>query len=211
MSIFTINSPFYRFMQKMTDLLLLSLLWILCSLPIVTIGASTTAAYYVGLKLVVNEENYVGKMFFKAFCENFFQGTILGLLSLGLGYVLWVNYNYCFRIASVRPTGMILCTILGTVIYVFSFIYAFALIARYENTICSRIRNSFLLSVRYFFRTMIMLVMMACIVVIGLWNTTTMLLFLLLGPGAIIYLSCAYILKIFHKTEEKEQVRRDRS
>ncbi len=205
MSFFGINSPIYRFLQKMMDLFVLSLLWLLCSLPIVTIGAATTAAYYVGLKLVVNEETYVSKMFFKAFRANFRQGILLGILSLCFGYVLWVNYNYCFYIAAKRPTGMIVCTILGTVIYVFSMLYAYALTARYENTIFHMIRNSFLLSVRYIFRTAIILVMMAAVVAIGLWNITTIFLFLLFGPGAIIYISSAYILKIFHKTEEKER------
>lgn len=207
MSFFSINSPIYRFMVKITDILVLSLLWLLCSLPIVTIGASTTAAYYVGLKLVVNEENYVSKMFFKAFRDNFLKGTFLGILSLFFGYILWVNYNYCFRIAPERPVGMIVCTIIGTVIYIFSFLYAFALTARYENTIFGMIRNSFLLSLRYIFRTVIILVMMAAVLAIGLWNTTTIFLFLLLGPGAIVYISSAYILKIFHKTEEKERKR----
>ncbi len=207
MSFFSMNSPIYRFMQKMTDILVLSLLWLLCSLPIVTIGASTTAAYYVGLKLVVNEETYISKMFFKAFLENFWQGSILGILSLFFGYVLWVNYNYCFNIASKRPIGMIVCTFIGTVIYIFSFLYAFALTARYENTIFHMIRNSFLLSLRYIVRTIIILAMVAAVLAIGLWNITTIFLFILLGPGAIVYISCAYILKIFHKTEEKDRKR----
>ena len=40
-----IDNPFFRFMGKLGDLVILSVLWLLCCLPVVTIGASTTALF----------------------------------------------------------------------------------------------------------------------------------------------------------------------
>ncbi len=47
------NSPVIAFLNKMTDLILLNVLWILCCLPVITAGAATTAAYYVSITSAV--------------------------------------------------------------------------------------------------------------------------------------------------------------
>ena len=67
MALFNINSSFFKFINKLLDVLLLNLLWILCSLPVVTIGAATCAAFSVTLKMVDDEEGYFVKPFFKYF------------------------------------------------------------------------------------------------------------------------------------------------
>ena len=51
-----IDNGVTRFLGKVADFMFLNLLWIVCSIPIITIGASTTAMYSVMLKLVKNEE-----------------------------------------------------------------------------------------------------------------------------------------------------------
>ena len=60
MGIFNMDSGFARFMNRAIDVLELNILWIIFSLPVFTIGASTCAAYYVTLKMVDEEEGYVG-------------------------------------------------------------------------------------------------------------------------------------------------------
>lgn len=72
-------------MGKLVDLLVLSGLWVILSLPVVTIGASTAALYYVTLKLASNEEGYTVRSFFHAFKENLIPGIPLGIGSLAVG------------------------------------------------------------------------------------------------------------------------------
>ena len=43
--LFDMDNPFWRFMSLVADLIILNLLFVLCSIPIITIGASTTALY----------------------------------------------------------------------------------------------------------------------------------------------------------------------
>ena len=50
-NLFHVENPVWVFMGKLVDMLILSGLWVICSLPVVTIGASTAALYYVTLKL----------------------------------------------------------------------------------------------------------------------------------------------------------------
>lgn len=70
MKFFSVDSPLYRFLSKLLDVIRLNFLWILFSIPLVTIGASTVAALSVALKMADDEEGYIGRSFLKAFREN---------------------------------------------------------------------------------------------------------------------------------------------
>ena len=78
--IFNYDNGFWRFMGKLWDALVLNILWVVCCIPLVTVGAATTAVYYVALKLARDEEGYVISSFFKSFKENFRQATALWLV-----------------------------------------------------------------------------------------------------------------------------------
>lgn len=70
------------FLSRLTDVFVLNLLWLLCSLPVITSGAATSAAYAVALKQARDEESTPVKSFFHHFKQNFKQATVLGLLAL---------------------------------------------------------------------------------------------------------------------------------
>ena len=70
------ESPIMQFITKIAHSAYLNVLWFVCCLPIVTAGASTTALFYVTLKMAKNEEGNITKSFFRAFRENFRQGKI---------------------------------------------------------------------------------------------------------------------------------------
>lgn len=72
-SLFNLDNPIWRFMGKLVDVFILTLLWAVCCIPIITIGPASTAVYYVTLKLVRDEESYTVRSFFKSFKENFKQ------------------------------------------------------------------------------------------------------------------------------------------
>ena len=93
------DSGIMRVLSKICDIVCLNVLWLVCSLPIITIGASTTALYTVMLKLVKNEEGYIFKGFLHAFKLNFKQSTIIWLILLLCGGVCFVDY----RISEMMP------------------------------------------------------------------------------------------------------------
>ena len=76
------DNKFFTFMGKVADLMILSILWLICSLPIVTIGASTSALYYSTLKIARKEDTYPTRMFFHSFKQNLKQGIGLTLIFL---------------------------------------------------------------------------------------------------------------------------------
>ena len=91
--IFDMDNKFFRFMSKVADLCILNIICVVCCIPVITAGASITAMYYVTLKMVRNEEAYILRSFFKSFKQNFKQATIINLIMLLIGVVLYVDLN----------------------------------------------------------------------------------------------------------------------
>jgi len=73
---FNIDNPIWSFIGKLVDMLFITLLWVVFSLPLVTIGASTTALYYCSQQLVSNTEEHLAESFVASFRKNFRQSTI---------------------------------------------------------------------------------------------------------------------------------------
>ena len=92
--IFNPQNRFWSFIEKIVNLCVLSFLWLLFSLPIVTAGAATTAMFQYTLKLARDEEGYVWQTFWKGFKQNFVQATGLWSLMAAAGAFL-VRELYC--------------------------------------------------------------------------------------------------------------------
>lgn len=87
--VFGLEGPVMNFITKITYSAYLNILWLVCCLPVVTIGASTTALFYVTLKVARNEEGTsLTKAFFHSFKANFRQSTVIWLILLAAGIVL---------------------------------------------------------------------------------------------------------------------------
>ena len=84
---FGIDSKFYEVVSRIADLVVVNLLFVLCSLPIITIGASTTALYGVTKKMAENREGYIFRNYFRLFKENFKQSTIMWSILLLLALI----------------------------------------------------------------------------------------------------------------------------
>lgn len=208
-NLFKVDGLLYKLMSIITDAFVLTFLWILCSLPLITIGASTTAVFSVTLKMVRGEETYIARGFFKAFKSNFKKATQLWIVYAGtgaaLGYLIWL---YQTGMENVLPKPLYYVVLMGAIIYVISLLYVFPLTARYENTISQTMKNSLLIALRYNFRTLQILFVFAALVVIGMWNTTTLFFLIVLGAGLIMYILSIYFRLIFDHLEaniDKEQ------
>lgn len=201
MSIFNVNSGFARFMSRAVDVLELNILWVIFSLPVFTMGASTCAAYYVTLKLVDEEEGYIGKMFLKAFKDNFKQGTIMWFITAACGYLCYLIWQAISKGDDVNFIIIVGAIILTAIVVTVNF-YTYPLLARYENTIKKSIMNSIVICTLYFGRTLITLAVTALEFVIIFWNKWTMLAGILIGPEFIIYTISGFAKKIFLDSEK---------
>ncbi len=190
-----------RALSRVCDFILLNILWMICSIPLFTIGASTTALYTVMLKIVKNEEGYIVKGFFRAFKDNFKKGTIIWLIMSGIGIVLGFDVRLVFVMEPpIRTVFQGIFTILGF-IWVCAVIYVFPLTARYENTIKNTLKNALLLSVAKLPYTILMVVVTAGPVILTLLNTRTLLigitLWLVAGVSLVAWVNSFMLHKVF--------------
>jgi len=204
MKLFSVDGPLYNFFSRLLDMIKLNFLWLLFSLPVVTIGASTAAAFAVTLKMVDEREGYIAKQFFSAFKANLKQGIPAGLLNLFFVYALYLDFQL-FHAVEGNPIYFLILGTVGSVMCFGYFIYAYALMARYENTLLKTLKNSMDISVKYFGRTIMVAVVVAVEIVVFIFNTTTMFLGLLIGPAAIFLTISGPALYIFRDIERKSK------
>lgn len=187
-----------RALGKIGDMICLNVMWLICCIPIITIGASTTALYTVMLRMVKNEEGYIFRGFLKAFKSNFKQSTLIWLILLLLGIVWTVD----FRVAGFIPgmAGIILSAIFLALGFILLsvMIYIFPLTARYENGIKATFKNALILTVAKLPYTFLMVAIVVSAVFASLWSAFTLLfslpLWLIIG-GALIAWVNSYILR----------------
>lgn len=160
MAVFSYESKFSRVMMIISQGCYLNLLWFICSLPIVTAGASTAALYAVSLKIARNEEGDITRQFFAAFRDNFAQATQVWLILLACGgmlgadiYVLTHLRAAATGVMAIVLTIMLAMVIVACIALAIVVMYAFPLIASVENTNGAMIKNSFLIGTHYLFCT----------------------------------------------------------
>lgn len=90
-NVFDPEGPVMVALGKLADLVFCNILFILCSLPVFTIGASLTALYRCTLSIAADtEESVIFRQFFVAFRRGFRRSTLLWLICLGAGIVLFL-------------------------------------------------------------------------------------------------------------------------
>ena len=206
---FNYDNPVWRFIGKFWDVIMLSVLWMVCSIPVVTIGASTTAMYYVTLKLVRDEDGYTFRSFFKSFKENFKQSTIIWLIFLVAGIVLGVDVFFFLRVfngsQNVR-TIMLAIFMAMSFLYFAMFTFVFPLQARFYNPVKRTIFNAFFMSIRHLFQTIGMLVIDVGVVFLAFTYLPQIILF---GAALIAFLNSYILASIFKKYMPEDAERRD--
>ncbi|MBQ5519989.1 MAG: DUF624 domain-containing protein [Clostridiales bacterium] len=98
MNILKPDSPVMDFLRTVTNLVIVNILYIICSIPIITFGAAYSAKYYVAMKVIRGEGTGVVIPFFKAFKRNFKQATAVWIVMLVAIFLIffdwrWITYN----------------------------------------------------------------------------------------------------------------------
>lgn len=202
MRFFNLNSPLMRFLSKMADVMIVNFFTLLCCLPVFTMGAALTAAHYVCLKLVRNEECYIVRDYFKSFKQNFRQGSILGILVM-LGAAVLVA-DYCIISDTNMKYGDILKIglLITAVIYLMVVMFVFASQAKFDNPIRFTIKNAFLMSVLQFPKTILMIAIHVVPIVIILFVYEAIPVVLFFGISGPIFLSAFLYNKFFQRMED---------
>ena len=95
---FSPDSKFFAFCTRLVELVKINLLWMLCCLPLLTVGAATTAMLTC-VYAFKDGDDCGSKVFFRAFRTHFGKATILWLLIAFFGAMLALDYLIVVRLA----------------------------------------------------------------------------------------------------------------
>lgn len=201
---FSIDGKFYEAISKLVDLVILNILFLICCIPVVTIGASTTALYGVTKKMVKKSEGYIVRNFFKLFQENFKQSTMMWLILFVAGMIPTID----LYIINDMPKGMgqtVLqgFALLAMIFVLFVFLYAMALQSTFENTVKNTLKNAFLMGLGHFPWTLLIMFvtlspLLSLIVMGNYWSIELFVMMLIWFSGGA-YINSYVLNHIFEK------------
>ncbi len=208
------DSPIMSFLSRVADLFILNILTLIFSIPLITIGAATTAAHYTALK-IHRDEGHVLSCFWKSFKMNLKQSTGIWFIFVTYCVISVAAYLLYGNIGN-KLSSAFQGVLMATMIFV-SFLYAWVmpLQSRFINTIRTTFKNAFYMAFRYFFRTLLMVVLNLLPVgtflcVIFLLGFRGFPIWFLFGISVPIYWCALLYDKIFEKMEdmilENEQI-----
>lgn len=152
-------------LQKISDLFLVNLCFLLCCIPVFTIGAAATAMYAVCFR---SADDYgVCRLFFREFKAAFKQSTVVWLIILAATTVLYLDFHFLDMLNGNN-------SLVRYILYVAGFTllgiccYVFPLMARYRNTVLGMMKNALILSISMLPKTILMMLItfFPCLVLI---------------------------------------------
>lgn len=204
-NLFSLDSPLGRKLTLMSNLVLLNLLWIICSLPIITMGAATSAMYHVIFLYITNQDDCVVKPFFKALAGSLKQATPIWVLHLLVGCMLVAEAFY-LGLESSDALKILFAVIVLFFIAVGSYLYP--LIGRYETTGRKALWNSLVLALKHPCASFLLSGIPAVIGMVMFlypalaWKTAVF--WTLIGFALVAYLMGYILLRVFSKYDRSD-------
>ncbi len=205
------DNKIFSFISRVTNMIILNVLTIVCCIPIITIGPAVTALYYMTLKMVRGEETYIVRGYFHSFRQNLRQGIIINLIMLVIGAILAFDTYFMHKM---DETGsfyhiMYYFTLGVDLIYAILFIYLYPVLAKFYNSIRNTFKNAGLMAIRHFPYTVVMILICALplevfLLIPSIWSWV-ILFFILIGFCLIAYLNSKILVGIFDKYIIKEE------
>ncbi len=200
MGIFSLDGSFVKVMSLVADIIILSVLFFITSIPVVTIGPSSTALYYVMTRRIYDKEAYIFRDYFKSFKLNFIQSFLTWLAISILGFILVFNV-YSIFVGFTFSLGTIIGKIF-LVIYlalilevcIVSF-YIYAVIARFELKFVDAFKKSLLLGHMHLPTTFTL----ACLSFLVVYITYANPFLFIVSMGIYSSMASYFLMKVFRK------------
>lgn len=207
MKTFKIDNPFFNAMDQIGDLVILNLLWLVCCLPIFTIGASTIAMTDVTMKMAAGEAPVVSQTFFRVFKEQFKPATLVFVFFLVTGTLLFLDVlispGYPGSFGGLLLTG----SVAFGVVWLWSGVYVFPVMLTFREKFKDTIKKSLLLSFIHLPSTLAISGIVLAPILLAIWKPALLIfvfpLFTIIG-AAVISLGTSYFTK---KVMEKHRQR----
>lgn len=188
------NSTFFRFITNIGNLIIVSVLWIIGCIPLITIGTSTAALYYTCVKVIRHGRGYLFSSFLHSYRSNLKQGTIVTALALIISFILYMNFRYITSLDT-APQYLIAIYQISMTFFACLLIYMIAVMSRFSVTFFQLLKLSVFMMIRHFYYTFIMLVLLITVMIL-MMAIPFSVLFL---PGIYILLTSLIMEKVLQK------------
>ena len=172
------------------DIVTAGLLWLLCSLPLLTLGAASAALYYSVVKCIRHERGRLVKSFFAAFRRDFKTATLLWMIFLAVALILTADV-YAFGRMGGSALGTVGKLLLLALLAFFPWVFAF--VSRFSNTVSGTLKFCGYLAMRNIGKTLLMLLELVAFGVI----TYLMPPLVFILPGLVCLLHSLHIEPVF--------------
>lgn len=202
MRFFDYDSPLMQFLTKVANLMIINGLTLLCCLPIVTIGAALTAAHYMCMKMVRNEDGPIVKGYFKSFKESFKQATPVWLILFVIIVILFGDYLIIYRSGITFPYWFKVALAAVAFIGLFEWVMVFPVMGKFYNTPLRTLKNALIISVAKFPITLVLIVLNGIFIFLMIYVIQVLPLVLLFGITVPAYVGAMMLNKYFKKLED---------
>lgn len=144
-------------LNKIADLAILNVLWLLCSIPVITAGASTTALHYATIKMEEGEQGCIIKNFFHSFKENFRQATGIWLMCMAAIGILAADFYIIFWKLPDNMHLLYFPVCIISIAFLLTFNFVFAVLAFFKATVIKNIKNAFFMAILHLPYTLIII------------------------------------------------------
>jgi len=170
MSFLSIDGPLMQGINKIINCAYLSILWLIFSLPIITVGASTTALYYTTNKVIRNNRGYVFQQFWHSFKTSFKQSTIMWLIYLVIALILYYDGEIMLLLTEKSNFGTMANLFFKAMMILVSIwmIYVLTYIARFEAPLKTVAKNAAFMAIRHLPKTLLIALIFA-VAVFAVW------------------------------------------
>lgn len=195
MGIFNPENGIYRFTEKLVDLILLSVFWVACSLPLFTIGPATTALYNTVVRCIRGNERNSWALFFVTFKRNFKVGALTSLVVIPVAILLILLHDLLYQTAALNSAGYVLYFAYRVFLLlpVGAACYLFPVLSRFTFQVGGLLSNCAKLAIAHLPST----VLMAVIFFAAATVCSNMILFLFLLPTIVALLHSFLLERIF--------------
>lgn len=171
MKFFSLDSPFSRALSYVGDMIILNVIFLLCCMPVVTVGASAAALYTVTMRMAAKDDRGIIKPFFRAFKENFKKATVIWLIFLLTGGVIGLGVTVIYLNSASFPWFIKAVYGLVVFVYLIGLTWVFPLQAKFENTVKMTIKNAFVIGISRPGKSVVIIVLMLVPVLLALFFT----------------------------------------
>ena len=147
-SFFAVDGPLINFLTKTGQLIILTVLWLICSIPVFTIASAGAAFYYAVIKSVRREVGYPAKEFFRCFKLTLKKGAAVSVILALWTYLLWVDISFISRMEDRMHLVMYIGIYAMAFLSISACVYLFPVMSRFDVSIKKWIKMSLSLMIR---------------------------------------------------------------